>query len=90
MTNKERIREMLGDAWELKKVEGAVAVYRDLGDYEIVIRCGQRRTQPVNIYVWQKYPYFDVVERHLSVFPYREDLRAICEGIVKRYAGTGN
>lgn len=86
--NERRILNMLGSDWEVRSIEGMRCIYRNMGIWEIVITGGKRWNQPVCVYVCKKQPYYEIVDRHLNVRPFKDDLKGICEKIVQRFEKT--
>ena len=56
-----KLLEELGDAY------CASCIYRDYGNHDLEI-CGGRTTHaPIHVFVWQKKPHMEIVERFLDL-----------------------
>ena len=62
-----KLLEELGDAYCANRIDGASCIYRDYGDHDVEI-CGGRTTHaPIHVFVWQKKPHMEIVERFLDL-----------------------
>ena len=82
---KQKLLSLLGPSWTMKRIDFEPCVYRDLGLYDIEISGGRTKKEEINIFVWEKGPYFTVLEKHLELHYDVDDLKAICDDIVDRW-----
>ena len=62
-----KLLEELGDAYCANRIDGANCIYRDYGNHDLEI-CGGRTTHaPIHVFVWQKKPHMEIVERFLDL-----------------------
>ena len=81
---KQVLLTQLGSPWTMQRIDFEPCVYRDLGLYDIEISGGRTKRENINIFVWEKSPYFTVIEKHLELHYDEDDIKAICEDIVDR------
>jgi len=62
-----QMMEQLGDEYCENRIDGAGCVYRDFGDYDVEICGGRTLRAPFHIFVWQKKPHMEIVQRYLDV-----------------------
>jgi len=83
---KQELLSLLGEPWTMQRIDFEPCVYRDLGLYDIEISGGRTRKAEINIYVWKKHPDLDVIEQHRGLHYDEDDIKAICDDIVRRYS----
>ena len=88
---KKELLSRLGSNYEARIIDGEPCVYRDLGDYDIEISGGSYR-RPFYIFVWQKCPHLEIVERYKNVSNNFDEMEALLNEIALRFKcrETGN
>lgn len=56
----------LGDPYRVNRIDGASCIYRDFGDHDVEICGGRTIRAPFHIFVWQKKPTLEIVERFMD------------------------
>ena len=56
----------LGDLYRVNRIDGASCIYRDFGDHDVEICGGRTIRAPFHIFVWQKKPTLEIVERFMD------------------------
>ena len=84
-TSQERLRSYLGAEYKKNWIDEEPVIYRNLGNYDIEISGGHTNTQPVSIYVWEKYAFPAVVEYHLRLSHKPELIKKLLDNITVRY-----
>ena len=88
---KKELLTHLGPNYESRIIDGEPCVYRDLGDYDIEISGGSYR-RPFYIFVWQKRPHLEIVERYKNISNNFDEIEALLNEITLRFKcrETGN
>lgn len=81
---KRALLTFLGKEYQEKVIDMEPCVYRDLGDFDIEIS-GGFYGQPFSIYVWQKRPHMEIIERYKHVNSGFEDIEVLLNDIALRY-----
>ena len=81
---KKELLSRLGTNYEARIIDGEPCVYRDLGDYDIEISGGSCR-RPFYIFVWQKRPHLEIVERYKNISNNFDEMEALLNEIVLRF-----
>ena len=81
----------LGSDYCKNRIDGENVIYRDLGDYDIEISGGSYR-RPFYIFVWQKCPHLEIVERYKNISNNFDEMEALLNEITLRFKcrETGN
>jgi len=62
----QQLLEELGEQYSVNRIDGAYCIYRDFGDYDVEICGGRTIRAPFHIFVWQKKPTLEIVERFMD------------------------
>ena len=81
---KKKLLSRLGPNYAASIIDGEPCVYRDLGDYDIEISGGSYR-RPFYIFVWQKCPHLEIVERYKNVSNNFDEMEALLNEITLRF-----
>ena len=81
----EELLAFLGEDYCRNVIDGEPVIYRDFGAYDVEISGGHRKKQPVSIYVWQKRPHMEIIERYKHVNSGFEDIEVLLNDIALRY-----
>ena len=83
-----QLLEKLGDQYRVNRIDGANCIYRDFGDHDVEI-CGCRTKRALyHIFVWQKKPGMEIVERFMDL-PHDDELVVDLLGrIAMKYDGA--
>ena len=73
---------LLGEAYRPNRIDGASCIYRDFGDHDVEICGGRTIRAPFHIFVWQKKPHLEIVERYMDL---PHDCQQVAE-LLKRIA----
>lgn len=77
----------LGDDYSVRVIDQAACVYRDLGDYDVEIIGGCTRRDKFHVFLWQRKPYLEVVERHLDIPHDFDRVARIVTELTRRHQG---
>ena len=84
-----QLLEELGEQYCVNRIDGANCIYRDFGDHDVEICGGRTKRALYHIFVWQKKPGMEIVERFMDL-PHDDDLVVDLLGrIAMKYDGTG-
>ena len=88
---KKELLSRLGSNYEARIIDGEPCVYRDLDNYDIEISGGSYR-RPFYIFVWQKRPHLEIVERYKNISYNFDEIEALLNEITLRFKcrETGN
>ena len=76
-----------GDDYSVKVIDQAACVYRDLGDHDIEVIGGCTRRDKFHVFLWQRKPYLEVVERYLDIPHNFDRVARIAAELTRRYLG---
>ena len=62
-----QLLEELGEQYCVNRIDGANCIYRDFGDHDVDICGGRTIRAPFHIFVWQKKPHLEIVERFMDL-----------------------
>ena len=83
-----QLLEELGDQYSVNRIDGANCIYRDFGDHDVEICGGRTKRALYHIFVWQKKPGMEIVERFMDL-PHDDDLVVDLLGrIAMKYDGA--
>lgn len=80
-----KLLEELGDAYCANRIDGASCIYRDYGDHDVEICGGRTIRAPFHIFVWQKKPHLEIVERFMDLPHDCKQVAALLQQIAQRY-----
>ena len=84
-----QLLEKLGDQYRVNRIDGVYCIYRDFGDHDVEICGGRTKRALYHIFVWQKKPGMEIVERFMDL-PHDDELVVDLLGrIAMKYDGTG-
>ena len=80
-----KLLEELGDAYCANRIDGASCIYRDYGDHDVEICGGRTIRAPFHIFVWQKKPHLEIVERFMDLPHDCKQVAVLLQQIAQRY-----
>ena len=84
-TGKKRLLEYLGAPYTTQSIDYENCVYLDLGDHDIEISMGNTIRSSFSIYVWQRKPHLEIMERYFDVKPDLASIKELLDDIRSRY-----
>ena len=75
----------LGDPYRVNRIDGASCIYRDFGDHDVEICGGRTIRAPFHIFVWQKKPHLEIVERFMDLPHDCKQVAVLLQQIAQRY-----
>ncbi len=80
-----QLLEELGEQYCVNRIDGAKCIYRDFGDHDVEICGGRTIRAPFHIFVWQKKPHLEIVERFMDLPHDCKQVTALLQQIAQRY-----
>ena len=75
----------LGDPYRVNRIDGASCIYRDFGDHDVEICGGRTIRAPFHIFVWQKKPHLEIIERFMDLPHDCKQVAVLLQQIAQRY-----
>ena len=80
-----QLLEELGEQYCVNRIDGANCIYRDFGDHDVEICGGRTIRAPFHIFVWQKKPHLEIVERFMDLPHDCKQVVVLLQQIAQRY-----
>lgn len=80
-----QLLEDLGEQYCVNRIDGANCIYRDFGDHDVEICGGRTIRAPFHIFVWQKKPHLEIVERFMDLPHDCKQVAVLLQQIAQRY-----